>query len=119
MSLPVPPQISRQAPQQRPITDTVPQPGTSDPGSMQQLMQRFEAFEKGVGEIYQMVSVVAPQLLPLMGPIAQAGKALKSELSGMAGQSGTGGASQNPGSPTGESGPQGNSASPGSVMAAA
>lgn len=120
MALPVPPQIARQAPaQQRPITDGVPQPGASDPGSMQQLMQHFAAFEKGVGEIYQMVSVVAPQLLPLLGPIAQAGKALKGELSNMAGQSGEGGASQNPGSPTGESSPQGNSSSPGSVMAAA
>jgi hypothetical protein len=89
-----------------------------DPGSMQALSERMQSFEKLVGELYQIVQVVAPQLTPLLQPIAQAGKALKSELGSMIGEQG-GGARQTPGAAPGVTTPEGNAGSPGSVMAAA
>ena len=88
-----------------------------DPATAQNLSSNMQQLETLVGQIYQQIQSVAPQLLPLLEPIAQAGKALKSEIAGMTG--GKGGASQTPGAAPGVSTPEGNSASPGSVTAAA
>ena len=126
LSLPMPPDVQRQVreqqgqPQQRSAIMAMSdqqQGGSMDPATAQNLASNMQQFETLVGQMYQQIQAAAPQLLPLLTPIAQAGKALKSEIAGMTG--GNGGASQTPGAAPGVSTPEQNSSSPGSVMAAA
>lgn len=121
MTLPVPPDVARQVADQqdRPksaIAAISSQQGAMDPATAQNLQSNMQQLEKVVGDIYQQVQGVAPQLLPLLEPMAQAGKALKSELAAMMG--GKGGASQTPGAAPGVTTPEMNEASPGSVVSA-
>lgn len=119
MQLPVPPDVARQVQDQQnkpksAIAAVSSQQGAMDPATAQNLASNMQQLEKLVGDIYQQIQGVAPQLLPLLEPMAQAGKALKSEIAGMTG--GKGGAAQTPGAAPGVTTPEQNSASPGSVM---
>ena len=66
-------QGSGQGPQDSPA-------GASGKEVIQQLTQKVQQWETITGEIYQMLGTVKPPLQALMGPVAQAGNALKQEI---------------------------------------
>ena len=61
------------------------------PQVLQMAAKQIEALEKSASDLFRTLEQVAPQLLPLMKPIAEAGSAVKKELMDVAKRAGTGG----------------------------